>query len=271
MKKMMRMRVEWLCRVVFVPLSAGSLMAEEPVEAQSEADDQANAEQIAPQQVTEPAWWQHPEYRLKRSGAKPNNHGVLNLGQLKNMAAACAREFDQSLPGGAGPAIHSMIRRWSDPENKTNNYAVANTGQLKSVTKMFYDRLIAEGYASEYPWAHATEKPNHYAVALIGQLKHLFNFDIERDADSDGLADMWELTRHGNLDQLGRSGTGGIAGFNCPNVDPDPNRARELNDREADGGEPGAVPELEEFDVVASVEGEPGLEIKSARPVTQTR
>jgi len=187
----------------------------------TEPATEAAGEPAAPRPKKGPVWWRHPEYRLQRPDAKENNFGVLNLGQLKNMAAACAREMEQSLPGGAGPEILSMLRRWIDPENKTNNYAVANTGQLKNVVSKFYDRLIAEGYATEYPWAHSTRKPNHFAVANIGQLKHLFDFDIEADRDRDGLPDMWEMATHGSLEVKGVPGSAParLPGFNVPYLD----------------------------------------------------
>ena len=206
-------------QLLVLPVAVGMLAAANADEA-DEADETNESNEI--KGAKEPVWWQHPEYQLKSPGARENNYGVLNLGQLKNMAAACALEFEQSLPGGAGPEILSMIRKWLDPKNKTNNHVVTNTGQLKNVAKMFYDRLIEEGYAKDYPWSKSKKKPNHFAVALVGQLKHLFDFDIEEDSDFDGLADMWEMATNGDLSK-GESGSapGPLPGFNEAHSDKD--------------------------------------------------
>ena len=63
------------------------------------------------------------------------------------------------------------------PTPTNNNYDAVNGGQLKGVAKPFYAFLIANGYATNYPWAASTNAPDDYAMANIGQAKYLFSFD----------------------------------------------------------------------------------------------
>ena len=86
-------------------------------------------------------------------------------------------------------------RLWCEAFLLTNNYYPVNVGQLKSVAKPFYDRLIEEDYANLYPWTSTTNDDGDYALANLGQLKRVFSFDFlnfGRDADGDGMSDDME-------------------------------------------------------------------------------
>ena len=75
---------------------------------------------------------------------------------------------------------------------QTNDYAPVNLGQLKTVAEPFYDRLIAIGYRSGYPWTNPVSPADDFALANLGQAKNLFAFDPAHDSDGDGLPDWWE-------------------------------------------------------------------------------
>ena len=141
-----------------------------------------------------PSWWDDRGVVLP--GSTTNDFAVANLGQLKNMASNAYEELEASLAGGAGSAVSNLVKSFSND----NNYAVANLGQLKAVAQPFYDRLIAVGYATNYPWTLATNDDSDFSAANIGQLKNIFGFEIpscpdpELDSDGDGMPDCWEST-----------------------------------------------------------------------------
>src|SRR5438477_4611144 len=101
--------------------------------------------------ATVPAWWS--ERGALNPSATSDDYSPANQGQLKNIAKAAAAEMDARLPGGAGEAVHALVNGWSIPNAQTNDFAPLNVGQLKNVAKPFYDRLIAIGLATQYPWS----------------------------------------------------------------------------------------------------------------------
>ncbi|MEP6670725.1 MAG: sugar-binding protein [Chthoniobacter sp.] len=155
-----------------------------------------------------PAWWFEREVIQQTappvaSPVWPTNYpaaddfAAANLGQLKRVGTAAAAEMNAHLPGGAGLNVNNLITIWTtppDPGVVRDDFAIVNLGQLKSVAKLFYDRLIAAQYTNAYPWANGT--PDDYSAANLGQLKQLFSFDFTRDSDGDGIPDWWE-TRSG--------------------------------------------------------------------------
>jgi hypothetical protein len=144
-------------------------------------------------QATAPSWW------VSRSVVdplkSPDDYAVLNIGQLKTMARKAKDELNIILPTpaggttGAGPGIETLINGWLTSTTGADDYAVANLGQLKTVAKPFWDRLIAEHRAAAYPWTGVSA--DDFAMANLGQLKTVFNFD--GDMDNDGITDLWEL------------------------------------------------------------------------------
>jgi hypothetical protein len=170
-----------------------------------------------------PPWW--TTQNILTPNAAANDYAAANLGQVKTIAAKAATEMDRRFPGGAGPAIASLIATWRQPPAPgvvRNDYAAVNQGQLKAVARLFYDRLAELGYqgpplapGKKYPWPTATTGANDYAAVNLGQVKYLFSFDpalvrlgTPGDADGNGLPDAWELKYFGHL---------GVD----PNADPD--------------------------------------------------
>jgi hypothetical protein len=119
----------------------------------------------------------------------------VNTGQLKQMAKQALAELNTVLPGGGGAAVESLITSFSVINAERNDFAAINIGQLKSVAKPFYDRLIAVGYASGYPWSDTDPAKDDYAQANIGQMKNVFSFDVGKDTDTDGLPDFYEALK----------------------------------------------------------------------------
>jgi len=142
-----------------------------------------------------------------------------NIGQLKVIASAAFDELSANLPGGPGPDVTALIKRWyqlapidgqpaspDDPNSvflldengnriplvaeNTDDYVALNLGQLKAVASAFYVRLQAIGYCSGPPWANGNA--DDFATANVGQLKNIFSFDLFADTDSDGVPDWWE-------------------------------------------------------------------------------
>lgn len=158
-----------------------------------------------------------------------NDYAAANIGQLKVVASAAFDELSANLPGGAGPNVTAIIKRWYqlepingqpaspddpssafhlDPNGKrvplasanTNDFAAVNLGQLKAVAKPFYDRLIAAHSATSYPWTNTGA--NDYAAANLGQLKRVFSFELQAvnvDTDLNGIPDWWELQYFGYI------------------------------------------------------------------------
>jgi hypothetical protein len=149
-----------------------------------------------------PSWW-HLRVVLTQD-ATPDDYAPTNQGQVKNIAKAAATEMDAKIPGGAGNEIHALIISWSTPTAQTNDFSAVNLGQLKAIARPFYDRLIATGLASQYPWTNAPNQPDDFAVANIGQVKKLFSFELPAidplyDGDHNGLPDQWEHQYFGRL------------------------------------------------------------------------
>ena len=146
-----------------------------------------------------PSWWSERGVLVEEAIA--DDYAPVNQGQLKNIAKAAAAEMDAKVSGGAGSELHSLIESWSSPNSTTNDFAPVNLGQLKTVAKPFYDRLIAAGFAVQYPWLSASGQPDDFAVANIGQVKNLFSFELTSidDSDSDGLLDAWEREHFGTI------------------------------------------------------------------------
>jgi hypothetical protein len=122
-----------------------------------------------------PQWW--IDRGVVDANAPKNDYAMVNQGQLKNIAVQAVAEMDAKLTGGAGTVLHTLIAGWSTPTGSTADYAAATLGQVKNLAKPFYDRLIAAGYATGYPWT-GNGNAKDYACANIGQVKLLFDFDL---------------------------------------------------------------------------------------------
>jgi alpha-tubulin suppressor-like RCC1 family protein len=150
--------------------------------------------------ATYPSWWTNRA--VLNGSATANDYAAANQGQAKHFAKQAYNEMQAKIPGGAGATLTTLVNSFSNTES---NYAPITVGQLKNLVKPFYDRLIATGYATSYPWSSTTSDDYDHAVANIGQVKFVFNFSLGSgtDTDADGLADSWEMTHFGNLTHNG--------------------------------------------------------------------
>jgi alpha-tubulin suppressor-like RCC1 family protein len=79
----------------------------------------------------------------------------------------------------------------------TSDYAVTTLGQLKTVAKPVYDRLLSIDYygpaltSGTYPWIGNTA--SDFSVANIGQTKNLFSFDLTYSSDGNALPNWWRM------------------------------------------------------------------------------
>ena len=168
-----------------------------------------------------PAWWAG---RGATDANPADDFAAANVGQLKHFAAKAVAELEGWLPGGAGATLTGMVANWNalaqqqtPPGPAPGDYSAVNVGQLKYVAKPIYDRLMAEGYATGYPWTAATTDDVDSAMANLGQLKRVFYFGPTVDTDGDGLPDWWENKHRvatgldaGNPNDAGQVAPGGM-------------------------------------------------------------
>ncbi|NCC52810.1 MAG: hypothetical protein EOM20_16565 [Spartobacteria bacterium] len=116
-----------------------------------------------------PSWW------LTRgvvdTNQTPDDYHPANQGQVKFIAQQALQEMEPN----ANAEIRSMVQGFATNEN---NYLPVNVGQVKNTAKPFYDRLIALGKQSAYPWTTTTSDDADYRMANIGQVKNVFSFDL---------------------------------------------------------------------------------------------
>lgn len=190
-----------------------------------------------------PTWWAERGLRGaaydESSEASINaNYNIALQGQLMHIAKQAAAELDAKYPQGAGDGIHALINSFdgysvlnpsATSANLETNYKAINIGQLKAVSKLFYDRLweihgnypeaitwplgiTFSGGAGKYPWAdlplptaanYDSEMNKNYILANIGQLKFLFSWSLAAakysDVNNNGVDDRWEIKYFGNL------------------------------------------------------------------------
>jgi hypothetical protein len=140
-----------------------------------------------------------------------NDFAVLNQGQLKRLATAAFDEMEQNWAGagGAGSEVTDMVKGWFQlnpdntfqldgngariPKTSADNYAAVNLGQLKAVSRPFYNRFIAKGLIFNYPWDFSIEPADDFAAANLGQAKNVFRFATTGlDLDGNNLPDWFE-------------------------------------------------------------------------------
>ena len=142
-----------------------------------------------------PAWWF--TRGAVDANLQANDYAPITCGQLKWMATNACDEMNAYF--GAGSNVAALVSTFSN----SNNYYLANIGQVKYVVQPFYDRLyeldltntFPANMPGYYPWGNA-QTTNDFALAVIGQAKYVFSFDSAKDTVSDGLSDWWEVA-HG--------------------------------------------------------------------------
>ncbi|MCG2679888.1 MAG: thrombospondin type 3 repeat-containing protein [Kiritimatiellae bacterium] len=141
-------------------------------------------------QAQGPAWWF--ARGAVDTNLPANDYALVTLGQLKWMATNACAEMQEYFDPGA--SVTTLVFGFAN----SNNYYLANIGQVKYVVQPFYDRLHALNLTNTfpanmpgyYPWGNGPT--NDYALAVIGQVKYVFSFDSAVDTDGDGLADWRE-------------------------------------------------------------------------------
>ena len=168
-----------------------------------------------------PTWWDDQETMIWETEPSEEDHfSPVNLGQLKHVASQARKHLDlavaDALPNlppevtGSGDDLGTLI----DGFTQDDNFAPARVDQLRSVAKVFYDRLHEIGYDSRtslvlngvseatvdgwypdgapfYPGDPAAPAVEDGAPANIGQLKFVFAFDLER-VDAQGEPLLWD-------------------------------------------------------------------------------
>lgn len=151
-----------------------------------------------------PTWWAE----FGATNTQPaDDYAAANLGQLKFMAAKAAAALNSRTINGAGTQINGLIATWDAAPGsgvQRDDYAVATIGQLKTISRLFYQRLAVIGQdpglpAQPYPWNGSNSPVDDWAMINIGQLKYTFGFNISAynwtgDADHDRLGDSWETS-----------------------------------------------------------------------------
>ncbi|MCL1856240.1 MAG: hypothetical protein FWF84_01160, partial [Kiritimatiellaeota bacterium] len=115
-----------------------------------------------------PAWW--AARGVTAPNAAPDDFAPATQGQLKWIADRAAAELARSWVG-AGPAVTNLVAAFT----LAGNNDLLTLGQLKNTAKPFWDRIIAAGQATAYPWANGA--PDDLAAATVGQVKTCFAFD----------------------------------------------------------------------------------------------
>jgi hypothetical protein len=119
-----------------------------------------------------PSWW--ISRGVVNHENQPDDFAVINQGQLKNLAKAAHLEMQAQ--AGSGVELDAMIQAWQNGSN-ADDYSAVTVGQLKTVARKFYDRLLATGKIDALPlWLVTLNGSDDYAVANIGQAKQAFSF-----------------------------------------------------------------------------------------------
>lgn len=131
-----------------------------------------------------PVWWSQKEVLDPDAGA--DDFAAANIGQLKFMASRAAEALDQAeaadqrplttLQTEAKTAIGSMIGSWNAPPEAgvtRDDFHALNTGQLKHVAGLFYQRL-----GLPPPWAAGAPGADDFRMVNVGQLKQAFSFEL---------------------------------------------------------------------------------------------
>ena len=132
---------------------------------------------------TQPDWW--ADYFLV-DGSTPQDTAVVTHGQAKHAVQKAYQYLEAELSevGGAGTAITALYTTYctNAPTDAANDRLPLSIGQLKYLTKPFYDRLNSATVAFDtsvmnpvstdiYPWTVDQSDDADLTLATIGQLK----------------------------------------------------------------------------------------------------
>jgi hypothetical protein len=124
-----------------------------------------------------PSWW--VTRNVLKQGVPTDNKAALNVGQFKHAVSQAVAEMNVELAGdgGAGIELNSLVAAWSEGNTGLDNFEMINAGQVKSVLKLWYDRLNEIHGTLGYPWTGVGGDSNFEAVN-VGQLKKLLRMDV---------------------------------------------------------------------------------------------
>lgn len=138
---------------------------------------------LLPAQAVAPSWW--AQRGVIVSGKTSDDYAAINQGQLKYLVSAAVEEMNAKLTGGAGSTLNSVVNAWTTNTTGADDFAVVTVGQLKSVAKPVYERLLAVGAIPQLPAWVGMNGSDDFAVANIGQAKHLFAFELTVPGSND--------------------------------------------------------------------------------------
>jgi len=189
-----------------------------------------------------PLWWSGGSDPVINSNPAENK-APANIGQAKHIVSKALAALQTAAPSIAAEVRADLLISHPDllivPNPKTPEWiekqkAPLLIGQLKAIADPFYRRLNTANPTwlsterttngtnhpnSIFPWTAETTDDANRAIANLGQLKAVFSLRFEtlvpRDTDNDGLADAWEMTHFGNLEQnaSGDNDQDGITNF----------------------------------------------------------
>lgn len=146
-----------------------------------------------------PGWWVARGV-FKEGTPEVDDYRALNQGQLKNLVRAAVDEMNDTLPGGAGTTLNTLLATWRTgvANGTADNYAAVNVGQLKAMGKLVRARLTEVGLTPPGMGTETTADDDDYVLANVGQAKAVFAFGIvdphlNDDDDDDGLTNSQEV------------------------------------------------------------------------------
>lgn len=191
--------------------------------------------------AADPVWW---SARGVTTSAPTSNLSPATIGQAKWMARQALEELRGKLDTADHAALKTELEALMPSAPPTTEAGfetqrgVLLVGQLKAISKVFYDRLRAGKPAwldaqmtaagirlvepgtsppaySPYPWTETAGDDSNFSPATLGQLKAVFSLDLHSwigtpgDSDSDGISDADE-TAQGTSPTLADSDGDGV-------------------------------------------------------------
>lgn len=187
--------------------------------------------------AAEPSWW--ASRGVIDTNADQNNYAPANIGQAKWIALKAKDELEYYAPNLASGIDLSAYAVPMTPDQAwyDNQKSMLNIGQLKVVSKPFYDSLPLDwlkgqmtqngvsNWVGPYPWNEATPITENYKPANLGQIKLLFSLRFGASDDGDNSSDLSELAYLGttkyNLNLTRQQWEGVFADPNAASADSD--------------------------------------------------
>jgi hypothetical protein len=141
--------------------------------------------------VAAPSWW--ASYGLSEPASSTAASAALNRGGLRNLAVRAAAALDDALDSGLGDELEAFVDDLAPAYSggiwfaspQSDDDAGVSVAELRAVAALFYDRLIEEGLAADYPWE---EDDGGDDPATVGDAAALFNFELFPASGSSGVS-----------------------------------------------------------------------------------